>query len=453
MKYLLIYFLTVFFIIGCQKQPKDTSIYIGGEIINPHTNFVLIMQKDKIIDSIFLTANNSFEKKITNLTAGLYYFKHGYEFQYLYLEPNDSIRLRLNTWDFDETIAFEGKGALKNELLIDLFLANEKEEKNFYSYFSLSEADFLLKIKETKNRHTTLLNDVFKTNTGFSSSFKHIAQAAIDYPIYRLKELYPFYHKKLVQSDSLFTITETYYRYRDSINLNDTILSEYYVYQNYVNTYLHSVAYQQNNSKLNDKKFHQILMQLIIDKIKNEKNKNRLLKNEVAHLFINYPHLLDTDILTVFYSHCSDSIEISKLKKVISEREKLQINKPFPSFMVASVTGETKNITHLIHNKNVALYFWSSNDVSDDYLRKRVRYLEKKYPQITFIGINNDAKTFEHSCLSKMENQYVLTDSSKGKEYVSNVFPRVILINSKGNVTTSFTSLTSHLIEKQLASI
>ena len=58
-------------------------------------------------------------KKFKNLKGGLYTFKHGVEFQYIFLQPNDSLLLRLNTWDFDESLVFSGKGAEKNNLLIN----------------------------------------------------------------------------------------------------------------------------------------------------------------------------------------------------------------------------------------------------------------------------------------------------------------------------------------------
>ena len=45
--------------------------------------------------------------------------------------PTDSVLMYLNTWDFDESLIFSGKGGSKNNFLINLYLQQEKNEKNF----------------------------------------------------------------------------------------------------------------------------------------------------------------------------------------------------------------------------------------------------------------------------------------------------------------------------------
>ena len=79
---------------------------------------------DQAIDTFYLDENNNFFGELKIASEGLFYFTHGYENQYLYLQPNDSLLLRLNTWDFDESIVFSGNGSGKNEFLINLFLQN-----------------------------------------------------------------------------------------------------------------------------------------------------------------------------------------------------------------------------------------------------------------------------------------------------------------------------------------
>ena len=56
---------------GCQVQSHDYSTYVGGEIINPKSNFVLLMQRGKLIDSLFLNEHNIFGKMPDNFGKGL----------------------------------------------------------------------------------------------------------------------------------------------------------------------------------------------------------------------------------------------------------------------------------------------------------------------------------------------------------------------------------------------
>ena len=122
--------LIAFTLIGCKKDnnsSQDNYAYIGGQIINPKNNFVVITKSETTLDTIILDGNNRFLFKINDLEQGLYTFRHGDEFQMILLEPSDSIIFRLNTLDFDESLVYTGKGDKKNNYFINEFLQNEKK--------------------------------------------------------------------------------------------------------------------------------------------------------------------------------------------------------------------------------------------------------------------------------------------------------------------------------------
>lgn len=97
------------FLLSCSSATNSSKVYFGGKIINPKSNHVVLFKSGKIIDTILLDKNNRFLKKFENLKEGYYYFNHGNESQYMYLEQNDSLMLRLNTWDFDESLVLPVK--------------------------------------------------------------------------------------------------------------------------------------------------------------------------------------------------------------------------------------------------------------------------------------------------------------------------------------------------------
>ena len=41
--------------------------------------------------------------------------------------------LRLNTFDFDESLVYTGKGAKENNFLMDIYLLNEEEDEKIIS--------------------------------------------------------------------------------------------------------------------------------------------------------------------------------------------------------------------------------------------------------------------------------------------------------------------------------
>ena len=108
-------FLTTLLIFSCEnsKSSKGDYAYFGGEIINPSNNYVTLTNVNDKKDTIYLDNNNRFLHKIDSLNPGMYTFAHGGEYQTILLEPNDSLLLRLNTNDFDESLVYTGKGAKK----------------------------------------------------------------------------------------------------------------------------------------------------------------------------------------------------------------------------------------------------------------------------------------------------------------------------------------------------
>ncbi|HFS67210.1 MAG TPA: hypothetical protein ENK67_03265, partial [Flavobacteriia bacterium] len=136
--------LALFVHIGCNKKKVSTA-YFTGQIVNPKEKQLHLYKKNKEIKNVVLNNEHNFHIKLDSVKGDLYTFKHGNELQYIYLSPNDSLVMRLNTWDFDESLIFSGKGAIKNNFLMHLFLENEKQEKLFYSYSTLNEEDFLKK--------------------------------------------------------------------------------------------------------------------------------------------------------------------------------------------------------------------------------------------------------------------------------------------------------------------
>src|SRR5690606_1770533 len=97
----------------------------------------------------------------------LYHFDHHPELQYVYLERGDSLMIRLNTEDFDESLIFSGKGEEINNFLIEMFLSAEEELPIIYGYSGLDPDQFDHKLDSLENIKTGLLNELLK-DTKFS---------------------------------------------------------------------------------------------------------------------------------------------------------------------------------------------------------------------------------------------------------------------------------------------
>ncbi len=86
--------LSYFLVVGCKNKVETDTAYFGGQIINPKSDKIYFYKNEELIDSAKLN-NNRFLIQLKKFTHGLYTFKHGNEFQYVYMQPSDSLLIRL----------------------------------------------------------------------------------------------------------------------------------------------------------------------------------------------------------------------------------------------------------------------------------------------------------------------------------------------------------------------
>ncbi len=189
-----VYLLVGVLLLGCTQIQlnNDSAVYFGGEIINPKEGFVVLNnEKGLARDTIRLNPQNRFLIRLDSIETGLYSFRHGGEFQMIILEPKDSLMLRLNTYDFDESLVFSGRGAPKNNYLLKIFLQNEREDRRLIKYSQQEPEQFQ---KFVENRHQNQLEalDDFLNKKDVSAFTKSVLKASIDYNNYADKEIYPF---------------------------------------------------------------------------------------------------------------------------------------------------------------------------------------------------------------------------------------------------------------------
>lgn len=122
---------------SCKKDlfNNNYTAYFGGEVVNPTSPYVLFYKGNVVRDTIMLNKDNTFFIKFDSLTPGLYSFKNEPEFQYVYFDKNDSIKVHIDTKDFDNSIVFCGRGEEKNNFLMEMYLRNEKDKENIFNLF------------------------------------------------------------------------------------------------------------------------------------------------------------------------------------------------------------------------------------------------------------------------------------------------------------------------------
>ncbi len=445
--------LLTFIFIGCKSvDNENVSTYFGGQIVNPKGNFITLMKGDKVLDTIYLNKGNTFSKELDHIKEGLYSFKHSPEYQYIYFEPKDSIVVRLNTWEFDESLVFSGKGAEKNNFLITLYLQNEKTRKSFGAYYNLKPQDFLTKISTIESLNQHLLDLLKESGVELTDQFNELAKVAVSYPMYRKKEIYPYRHKNRFQLDSLPPLPSNYYDFRKGININNSDLIDYFPYHNYVNNYLHNLAYQKSNEKTTAT---ENILNIIVAKIKVPEFKSRLMYQAIYNDFRGNKNscCINDTALQIFNEHCTDEKLTTLINHLANDCENSKSQHLIKDFELLTLNNSKTTLKTIIKNKKSVIYFWSSEIMSSEILIKRVGRLKKKYPSIQFVGINMQPSNDGSRVNKFLNNQFVLSKESEGHKLIKSREPRTILIDKNGIVSNSFTYLSSPYFEKQLAAL
>ena len=390
---------------GCDMSTgnEESCAFVGGEIINPKNNNVILYNTDgEVIDSLSLDVNNRFIYKIENLEAGLYSFTHGGEYQLILLEPNDSVMFRLNTYDFDESLVFTGNGARKNNYLIESYLA--------FNEF----------IEERRNRELSKFHN-FLQDKEESELFRSIIEANINYNSYADKEIYPFAYfgnNKLIHIKDL---PEDFYAFRDEIDYNAHNLSHLYSYNRFLFSHIDNVAAHQYYEKnpyhsafdRHTMPYNKSKLDLIDSVISNETIKNSLLKYKTRdYVSHNHTEAEADEMLNYFLSKTTNEEDKKSLKELVSSLKLLRQGNQIPNLAIISYDNTEHYLDSIIERPTI-IYFWSSNSKmlyrNSHYKVKSLKY---DFPDVDFISI--DLNINDDISWKKIINDY---DFPKENEY------------------------------------
>ena len=452
-----------FTLISCGKDSCKYAI-IGGEIINKNTDYVVLFDSEELIDTIKLDGNNRFSYKIEGLNPGFFTFRHGGEIQMILLEPGDSLMFRLNTYDFDESLVYTGKGAKKNNYLINDFLKSEKEEKQVFKFCQLPPDAFTNQIDSIRARKNKNLKQ-YQEKHNTSELFNKIAQANIDYDYYSSKEVYPFVHYGRNKKKIIEALPADFYDYRKNINYNDDFFKDYFNYTSFLKRSFNNIALETHvkhtkspyhiwtNSCYNLDK-----MEAIDSLVHNGEIKNELLYYYVMKfLSKNRKTEHNEKIIDYFLSKSTNNKNNDLIVAYSTSINKLKPGESFPDVHVRNLKNNIININSII-DKPTVVYFWSH--LYKDYFEtshKRVKELIIKYPDVEFLSVNIDDYTKERWVTTiknkkhALKHEYILETPEESIKKLA-VYPltKVILVSKEHKIVNGHANMFSNHFEQEL---
>jgi len=373
---------------SCMHNDVPQSTWIGGEIVNPTSGYVVFAQGDRVIDTVPLDSNNFFLYNSNDLKEGLYILRHN-ETQVFYLQPGDSIMLHLNTVDFDESLAYSGKGSQKNNLLMEYFLVNEQENLNLPSWYGLSPAEFTKKIDSLRVLKEERYQEFLKDQKEVPSLFEQTVRAAIDYDYYMKKELYA-----LANFSRLSSIDPSFFSYRAQVDTENEALRYYYPYYRYLLYYLDNLTLKKLAAH-GDRfsfDFSNTRLEMIDSLIKNDSIRNTLSRNTALRFYFNgkEEEALLGKFLAKFQQINNLPKHNSEVKRVAKTASTMVNGKTIPHIALLTTENTSEDLHDLIHKPTV-LFFWSYKSPTQAIKNhNRAAELKSKFPEYNFYGINTD---------------------------------------------------------------
>lgn len=447
---------------SCSKQFKEDNYtaYFGGEVTNPSNPYVLFCKDNEVIDSVKIDANNRFFIRFDSLAPGLYTFKNEPEYQYVYFDKNDSIMVRMNAQDFDNSIIFCGRGDQKNNFLMEMYVKNEEDRSKLFDIFDYDIPDFLKSVDssyQAKKRFYQTKKEAIK----WSDEFDVYARAALDFYHYSTKEIYPMAHQFRTGKDILEKLPEDYYSYRKNINFNDEKLSGYSPFVNYLTHMLNNVSaiHYHNHYSPVDLALRTNIQKLNIADtlIKNKTVKNTILNNIAFTYLLEDQNMVNNKIfLDTYHKYSTDKSKKNEILKIGNAIQLLKVGNSLPN--VDLIDRNDKLVLPESFPKQKSVIFLWTEHLSSHMMavHKKIAALRAKHPDYQFIGIclDKDHKRWK-SLLDKnkfnnlTELRAANFEDLKSKWAIMKVH-RTIILDQNGKIKNAFTNLFDVHFEQEL---
>lgn len=419
--------------------------------MNPNNRYVLFCKDSKVLDTIILNPDNTFFKKFDSLTPGLYSFKHEPEYQYVYFDKNDSLMVRINAKEFDESITFCGRGDEKNNFLMELYLKNEQDRNVMFNVFDENVSQFNKKIDsayESKKK----FYDKKKESIAWDAGFDQYARALLEFFHYSKKELYPVVHKMRSGENVEAQLPANFYDYRKNIDFNNKEFTNFSPFVRYLSNMMNNLSDKEKWSDRSpvDKAFliSSKKLQIADSVFKNEKIKNTVLDNIAFTYLLEDQNIVNNKkFLEEYHSLSTDKNQHNEIKKIGDAIQLLKENNPLPNANLVDLNNKVIPVKSVI-NKKTVIFFWTKNLESHFIAaHKRVIELQKKHPDYDFLSICVDDNQSKWQNILKNYNfgtirEYRLQNFEEVKEHwVVNKIHRTLVINADGSINNAFVSL------------
>lgn len=439
MKQLLLLFMAIS-IFSCKNEPKIDYALISGKVENTDAVKLTINGND-FDKEIKINADGTFADTLKLEQSGFYTLNVGREFSSVYLKNGHDLKMTLDANAFDETITYDGIGAIENNYLAAKSLKNESAKENPVAFYAKEETDFKTAIDNIHKENSKALEAL----QGADQDFVALEQKNLEYDSYADLSNYESAHSYYTQqpdfkvSADFLPSTLKNLKYDDAQAYNNSSSYKQLAYGKTLDGIFDGIGDDYNNASTDDLK--------VINDIKIP----ALKQDVVAYLgkFMVSPSNPNMKSIHEFLvSNTSDEDTKMSLNDTYEKNKSLVMGMPSPQFVnYENHKGGNTSLADL-KGKYVYIDVWATWCGPCKREIPFLKDVEKKYhgKNIAFVSTSIDVAKDYNTWVEMVKNEQLggiqlMADNNWKSKFVTDYsiegIPRFILVDPNGNIVTA----------------
>lgn len=358
---------TAFIYSSCKKKTDKSvnnySAYFGGTINQQEFPYVVFYNDDKIIDTLQVTADNSFGKRFDALMPGMYYYSKGDETGFVYFNKNDSVFLNYSI----PNLTYKGTGGAHNTFLLELLDAIDANNEKFDFLYKKPYKQFKISVDSLRDQRRAFYLRK-KTEISWNKEFDALVKNLIDYSYYTNLEIYALNHQNWFPKDSL---PADYFGYKQKISFNNKQLLAFKPYVNYLTLVLNKNNFNNKTTISNELKALEAADSLFTD----NSLKNKVTYELAKQYVLNYAaDTYNSSYFALFSKINSNSYYTNKLDGLQEQISQFKKQTSLPK--IDLITLNKDPFIEFKSNKEQLLFFWSASNLN--LYQKQIEHIKNK---------------------------------------------------------------------------